>query len=232
MRVTDWFAYTNGLSHHVPSALPVAQSTLVAFCSRVKWVRCFLGSVHADYLLTRPDDLDRQKQKPRKMLCGLGSWREQQQDDWGQSKDSSCCTTRPHSTLRGLNWPQRLNATLDALNYTQIFLIASSCAIISVTSGCASHSLTPRGIGVGGHLSQHTKGNGCQTNTNRFFHKYSYLNHSGLRTNNCHILALGTVFHCETAAWLIPSMSARSRCEPARRIRCSFVMPDILHKCA
>ena len=164
------------------------------------------------------------------MLCGLGSWREQQQGDWTESKDSLAACQDHTETCGVLNSVQRLNATLDALNYTQIFLIASSCAIISVTSGCASHSLTPRGIGVGGHLSQHTKGNSCQTNTNRFFHKYSYLNHSGLRTNNCHIRALGTVFHCETAAWLMPNMAARSRCEPARRIRCSFVMPDILHK--
>jgi len=36
VRLTDLFAYTFGLVYHrVPNALPVAKSTLVAFCSGV-----------------------------------------------------------------------------------------------------------------------------------------------------------------------------------------------------
>lgn len=40
-----------------------------------------------------------QKEKTRKMLCGLGSWREQQQTI-EISQKFICCLARPHRTLR------------------------------------------------------------------------------------------------------------------------------------
>jgi len=63
-----------------------------------------------------------QKQKPRKMLCGLGSWREQQQGDWKVSKDS-LAVRQDHTVPCGvLNTFLRLDATLDGFDYTHNLL--------------------------------------------------------------------------------------------------------------
>jgi hypothetical protein len=81
VRLTDLFAYTFGLVYHrVPNALPVAKSTLVAFCSGVYQSAVFSSkqSMQTHYYRV---EYGLQKQKPRKMLCGLGSWFEQQLND-------------------------------------------------------------------------------------------------------------------------------------------------------
>jgi hypothetical protein len=62
-------------------------------------VGVFFQAIHANALLScgvRPC----QKKKPRKMLCGLGSWREQQQTNDANQK-FTCRLTRPHKILRG-----------------------------------------------------------------------------------------------------------------------------------
>ena len=62
-----------------------------------------------------------QKQKPHNLLCGLGSWREQQRAiEWNQK--FACRLTRPHRKLWGSTIPFfRLDATLDGINYTQFY---------------------------------------------------------------------------------------------------------------
>jgi len=64
-------------------------------------------------------EYDLQKQKPHNSLCGLGSWREQQQGDWSCQKTRLLYDKTTQKTMGFINNFIHLDATLDKNNYTQ-----------------------------------------------------------------------------------------------------------------
>ena len=73
---------------------PYERSTCVQSLMARFWVLLYLQRT----LVCNP--ISPQKQKPHKSLCGLGSWREQQQTIENDQK-FACCQARPHRNLWG-----------------------------------------------------------------------------------------------------------------------------------
>ena len=65
-------------------------------------------------------------------------------------KRLACRTTRPHSTLRGLDQLHRLDATLDGLDYTHTLFVRVNTlkticrATVTVTTSCAGNDASTR----------------------------------------------------------------------------------------
>jgi hypothetical protein len=66
------------------------------------------------------------KEKPRKMLCGLGSWHEQQRSDLSKEINPNRSLhdkTTQYPAGCQFSFDFRLDATQDGLDYTHIFVI-------------------------------------------------------------------------------------------------------------
>jgi len=64
----------------LPIALPIPKPSSVTFCTGVYLCAVFSSKQSIQTLCYRVE-YGQQKQKPHNSLCGLGSWREQQQGD-------------------------------------------------------------------------------------------------------------------------------------------------------
>ena len=118
--------------------------------------------------------------------------------------------------------PTTINAAKRFANHNSITVCV---AIISITASCTSHIPPILWVCMGWTSRPNHCGASRNPNCNHyFFHISSVKNHSGRNNFSCQTRACGTAFHWQTAAGLMPSIFASSRCEPANWINCSFVI--------